>query len=1191
MKLRRLELQAFGHFSGHRLEFAKEGYGFHLVYGPNEAGKSTTLRAVRGLLFGIPQFSVDTFEHEGKNLRLAGEVCAFQPGHETASGGELCLSFVRRKGRKNTLLSEAGAPLDEQALRPFLGGADLSLFNAMFGLDHESLREGAQALLSGDGRVGESLFGASVGTGSIRSVLLDLRAEADQLFTAKGRSGKRISQGILDVRGARQRVLLSSTTASAYLAQQAKLSSVNDEIEQMKQFRAASRVQKERLERQLRVLPLLARRDSLLGQVAELGALPELPSDVKERRERAVALLEENRQKVEFEQSEVQRLQLRLDGLQVNEELVALDDALISEFSQRLGQYRKARLDLPKREGELAQKQDDVRELLKSLGHEPDLLAAEQLRLTRGEEAQLRRLSRERTAYDATLQDRAGKLKEAQSHAATRRKELLQLPEARSARGLASALKRAHSRVGLALRASEVHARAELFTPQLETAFTTLGSLMANRRDVLQLTPPPRSQLNAMAEQWASAVAALEKCHEQASALAAREVALKREIDELQARGEVPTSEGLGSLRDARDLRAAEHQKSLQATRLSPSAELAAEAESTWVQYQRAQVRADHYVDQLRSAAAQAAKLAVLRAAMSEVLGNKGVVQVEKLRLEGVCQEILAAHRELWSDVITNPLGPAEMLSWLESREHVVSLAEQQRQMREEAKTLDLQVAQALDDLSQELVRLGEPGRMMWQTLPQLVEQAEAVCDDIRRANEKRRELEQRLEHERSQVAEQEAALGELKEAAKERRAQWQKALKDLGLPRDAGPEEVNAMLDGLGELSHRLEEMRGLGRRIAGMRRDSEQLSVEVKKVLRQVLPAALDLDLDAGTESLVRQYRRGSEDAKEQRRVADELRVRSANIERFQARVVRAEQELAQLQKLAGVSDVSELMVVERKLSTLAQLQRQLADNDVDVLAQGEGLGLAEMRAEARATSTERNRQLLSDLAPEIEVAEKRLEALLNERASLEQSLSQLEGGASQAAEELAATVASLQHDVQQYVRLRMAEQILTQEVELYRAAHQGPVLRAASEMFPRLTLGRYQRLEVGYDKKDEQVLLCVRPDGREVPVSGLSDGTRDQLYLSLRLATLERYLEHHAALPLVLDDILIHFDDDRARAALSVLGELSRRTQVLFFTHHRRLMELALQAVPEAQLSLHELPTLGNSAATDEFSSLAG
>jgi uncharacterized protein YhaN len=66
----------------------------------------------------------------------------------------------------------------------------------------------------------------------------------------------------------------------------------------------------------------------------------------------------------------------------------------------------------------------------------------------------------------------------------------------------------------------------------------------------------------------------------------------------------------------------------------------------------------------------------------------------------------------------------------------------------------------------------------------------------------------------------------------------------------------------------------------------------------------------------------------------------------------------------------------------------------------------------------------------------------------------------------------------------------------------------------------------------------------------------------------------LERNPPLPLVLDDILIHFDDDRAQAALSVLGELAERIQILFFTHHARDLTLAAAAIPEPRLFRHGL-----------------
>ncbi|HJK97937.1 MAG TPA: hypothetical protein RMF84_11980, partial [Polyangiaceae bacterium LLY-WYZ-14_1] len=168
-----------------------------------------------------------------------------------------------------------------------------------------------------------------------------------------------------------------------------------------------------------------------------------------------------------------------------------------------------------------------------------------------------------------------------------------------------------------------------------------------------------------------------------------------------------------------------------------------------------------------------------------------------------------------------------------------------------------------------------------------------------------------------------------------------------------------------------------------------------------------------------------------------------------------------------------------------------------------------------------------------------------------------------------------AAVARAVDRYVELTIAIRALTSEIERYRDDHQGPLVARASELFPRLTLGRYAGLSVDFGDQDRPVLRALRGDRELLDVEALSDGTRDQLYLALRLATIERWVDGgREPLPLVLDDTFVHFDSDRSRAALGVLGELSPKIQVLLFTHHDRMVDLAREAVPTGRLRVHTL-----------------
>jgi hypothetical protein len=122
-----------------------------------------------------------------------------------------------------------------------------------------------------------------------------------------------------------------------------------------------------------------------------------------------------------------------------------------------------------------------------------------------------------------------------------------------------------------------------------------------------------------------------------------------------------------------------------------------------------------------------------------------------------------------------------------------------------------------------------------------------------------------------------------------------------------------------------------------------------------------------------------------------------------------------------------------------------------------------------------------------------------------------------AAQSAGEAEQHLARIKDYAHTYVRKRLAVELLERELRRYRDANQGPIVGRASALFARLTLARYPKLEVGYDEADAPVLQCVDEQGTRVSVEGLSDGARDQLYLALRLASLERFAERnepHAA-----------------------------------------------------------------------------
>ena len=398
---------------------------------------------------------------------------------------------------------------------------------------------------------------------------------------------------------------------------------------------------------------------------------------------------------------------------------------------------------------------------------------------------------------------------------------------------------------------------------------------------------------------------------------------------------------------------------------------------------------------------------------------------------------------------------------------------------------------------------------------------------------------------------------------------EWGEAMQQLNLPSTATPDEATAVLEHYSRLDNKNEQIRKMRRRIDGML----QLAGEFESLLARV--SGLSSSPDGGmpqeqARAVIAEYRQARQMATDGRRLAGEIREKRLQLEEYERRKSQAAQQLEDLMLAASsetreVKSLDDLVAAEERAARAIALDGQIVEQQRELDVEGEGAKLEDLVAERSAV----NRDELAARLDQIEEEMRSLDEAIEQNATFigrdETGLQHMGGDpAADIASAFAQQAAKTADFVQRYVRLRLGALILDQEIERYKELNQGPILKRANELFPVLTVGHYTGLRIGRDDKDEQRLVCVRADCKEVEISGLSSGTADQLYLALRLASLARFGAVNDPMPVVLDDILLHFDDERAAAALSVLGQFSRHCQVLFFTHHERLLDLARQVV---------------------------
>jgi uncharacterized protein YhaN len=276
MFLRELKLTAFGHFSDRSLDLGWDGR-LVVVFGRNEAGKSTSLRGLEALLFGFETRSGDTHRHA--KLQVGGTLV---PDHGPS------VELVRRSGRE-PLRTIDGSLFEEERLRAMLRGVDRDLFRTLYGLDHVRLREGARALLDRKSSVAESLFDAGIAGAGVAEELRALRTAAESLFRPNSRAMKKppLNEAIRAWTEADKQSQRLATSFEFLTSQKEAIERATSERAEVDDALRALDRERRKLERLRRVATNVERRRRLCRELEGLGSLPEVTDSSRERRARS----------------------------------------------------------------------------------------------------------------------------------------------------------------------------------------------------------------------------------------------------------------------------------------------------------------------------------------------------------------------------------------------------------------------------------------------------------------------------------------------------------------------------------------------------------------------------------------------------------------------------------------------------------------------------------------------------------------------------------------------------------------------------------------------------------------------------------------------------------------------------------------------------------------------------------------
>jgi len=604
--------------------------------------------------------------------------------------------------------------------------------------------------------------------------------------------------------------------------------------------------------------------------------------------------------------------------------------------------------------------------------------------------------------------------------------------------------------------------------------------------------------------------------------------------------------------------------------------------------YRELQTQADRIADDLLTHAERVAQREKLLESLEEFqqeIDSEG----QKLLREKAAFEDWKSRWNQFTTTHSLPSAPPEtVIAWVHSLTDTQRLAldyinkEAQRVRSEES------LQQCIHDAQQCLRSLGmevDPTISAEQTLG-------LVNHWLEQARKQRAEKEafakqrvQELEDHRTLQIDHEIASSRFDELQK----QWWDALTSLAIPTDATPEQTQQILSQISDLQSLTDTLATLEQELKANRAQVAGYESQVAQLLSQQSDAVSATMLATGqfqasqTEQIVRELElaKSTTDTNKTIRAGliDQLQKNKQRLGDAECERKELEHDLGKMMQAVGATTQDDLRDIARRSRQLHQLEVQRSELRNLLYQSCDGQDIDAFIDKIRSLNPDDmtlERDELQNSIGELEIG---VTEALKHQTKLQEQQRQLDtsGRASQLATEARGVATEIEECVQELAILRMASAALVAGIERYRQANEDPILKRASEMYRALTLERYQAIEIDIEESGKHILVGRRSENGNpvrVPIEKMSDGTRDQFFLALRLASIEQWNASHDPVPLIVDDILVHFDDRRAAATLDQLAKLSEKTQVIFFTHHQHLVELAKSTVPQDLLFVHKL-----------------
>jgi uncharacterized protein YhaN len=1152
MRLAGFTLEHYGPFQHCALTFDPTPGRLNLVFAPNARGKSVLRRAIGDFLFDIPPDTPMAFLHGTQKMRLQA-VLATRDGP---------LGLTRRKGRGGTLADTEGNPITTEAWRQQIGWADRGLFAELFGLDTALLRQGGDALLRAEGRLGRALFAGGGGLTRVNSVLDDLVARRDAIGRADRRHRARPLWAALE----------QWEQAGRDLGHAALRPQDWQNVEQQVAAAQAARVvlAKEQAEAatelQLCIIrPWLAARREAIARLAALSDAPRLDATFEKSWRDALAA-DTKATSVAAITEQAAAAQQPSDPA-VGRDSEFLNAAIEIDTAAQQRGVALAEADLPDLERQLAAGRRDIDRLRHELGWDATTELPPSPAVTS---------ARRHLAEHASLETRAAQAVTEQQMAEHRlalaRTEETTPPPPDDHATLFALIAALRDKGEPTARLDAARARLREAEAALREAIAAVPDQALTIASLARTTAPSTAALTAAEAELTAALAADRAAEAELARVSEALDGEHARLAHLVREAELPDPGALARTRARRDrLWILVHQTAFSQAPEADAIRAEAGDLPLAIAYDRALREADAVADAMIQHSAQMAESSALRARIAEQEAVRHAAATARTRTSATLVETQAGLAALAIAAgAARVTSPAALRDFLTARQ--VALTCQSAVLRAAAELGETETTLVAQGASL-AAAIGAPSPSP-ADLSALLAKADQTVTAARDRRTRQADRTKRLEglaHDTSR-RQQDATMAR---AALDRwTTAWAALRAPLNRPADEAPAATETALGLIEALRAATANTSMLHQRIGKIRDTTARFAADTGALVARHAPELSDLAATDAAARLAQRLLAARREAAQQATRQEALRAAVAAAATARIDADEAARTLASLRAALRAATNDEAETQLRRAREAAKATEDLARAEAELRRLGPDHTPDELEA-AAASPPGGEEAAITELSARVDALSKQAEAqaVALHRATQARDDAAMSDAAGDAALRREAARARLAAAADQALLLHAARCLLKAGLERQRDATEMALLGRIGGVFAGLTCGDQTNVAIEQDGK-EQALVALDAGGGRKKLEDLSEGTRDQLYLALRIVALEDYATSEPALPFIADDVLQTFDDARTLASLSALVSLSGHVQVIALTHHRHVADLAA-TLPAGSVHLVELP----------------